>query len=142
MSEDPVGITVHFLGAMTVPTSTSMARPSRNLQFGDELVLTAEVIEALRDRHGRVRLLELLDDEPAQVLAYGSVKVRRGPWDPSVERIQPGSYAWDQARERERALALSLPEGEQRVALARVREKYGMPSSSTSTTIARYGDAR
>lgn len=140
---DAVGITVHFLGAMTVPTSTSMASSSLNLEYGSELVLTEAIIEALRDRTGRVRLLELLDDEDAQVRAYGSVKVRRGPWNPDLERIQPGSPAWEDARAAALRAASMLPsDSEQRAAAAAARERYGLPSLAKSVTIATYGEAR
>jgi hypothetical protein len=113
MTTSPVGITIHALGAITVPTSTSMASQSRNLQYGDEMVLTAEVIEALRDRNGRVRLLELLDDEPAQVRVWSEVKIRRGPWpstDDPLDRIQPDSPQWDDARTAALQAAALLPD--------------------------------
>jgi hypothetical protein len=138
MSSSDVGVTVHFLGSMTLHLRPNATAFTRTVNYGDEVVLTDEVIEANRDCRGRVAILELLDDEQAQIQKYGKRLFAPGPWR-ELNRIQPGSAAWDDARDRERTAALALPsEDERRIALARVREVYGMPSSAKSRTVAVY----
>ncbi len=132
---DGVGITVHAVRAVTVHTSTSLGAIARVLTYGDEMVLTDEIIEANRDRLGRCALLERLDD-PAGPL-------RRGPWPEGLDRMEPGSPAWDNARAAALQAAALLPEpDQQRAAAARVREKYGSTSGARSRTLAQYGPGR
>ena len=143
ISNSAVGVMVHFLGGLTVATSMSVHGIARSVGFGDEMLLTDAIIDANRDRHGRCPLLELLDDDKGQINAWSSIKVRRGPWPADVDRILPGSHAWDLARDRARAEAVALPsEDEQRAALVLVREKYGVPTSAQSRTLAEYGRHR
>ncbi len=92
-AQNSEGVTVHFLGALTLHQSTHLHTVARSVSYGDEAVLTTEIIDANRDRLGRCALLDLLDDEDAQVKAWGSVKVRRGPWPAGLSRVQPGSPA-------------------------------------------------
>lgn len=137
MTSSPVGITVHFLGAMTLHEFTGTAG-ARNVSYGSEVVLTEEIIDANRDRYGHCALLDLLDDEPGQIKAWGMVKVRRGPWPSHVSRIEVGSPAHDDARRAALHAAALLPEDEQRAAVAAVRQQYGSDPSARSVTLAEY----
>lgn len=134
-----VGITVHFLGALTLHESKTLGSTARNVSYGSEAILTADIIDANRDRYGQWPLLGLLDDEPGQIKAWGKVKVRRGPWPADLPRIEPGSPEHDDARAAALQAAKLLPtEQEQRAAVASVRRAYGAASESKSRTLMEY----
>jgi hypothetical protein len=131
---------IHALGAVTVHVSQSSTAGAVTLAYGQELLVTEEVVEANRDRLGRVRLLELLDDEAAQVAAWRSVRLRRGPW-PEMSRLQPGSFEYEDAFERARQAAHRIDDpDERRAALARVRSEY--VTSPTSRTLCEFRPSR
>ncbi len=139
-AQNSEGVTVHFLGALTLHQSTHLHTVARSVSYGDEAVLTTEIIDANRDRLGRCALLDLLDDEDAQVKAWGSVKVRRGPWPAGLSRVQPGSPAWDDNRAAALRAAALLPDpDQQRIAAAKVRAEYGSSPEARSRTLAEYG---
>jgi hypothetical protein len=142
MTEPP--FVVHFLASMAIPVTTAMHGNAFIASYGSELTVTPEIIEAALDRLGQPPAwLRLLDDEAEQVRVWGEVRVRRGPWPEGVDRVQPGSPEWDDARVAAlRAAALLPDEGQQRAAAARVREKYGVESSARSHTIATYREHR
>lgn len=126
-----VGITVHFTGPMTIHQSLSPHATALNVGYGDEMVLSETVIEANRDRAGRVALVDMIDAPNS--------RVRSGAWPDGESRIQYGSPAWDDARAAAlRAAALLPTEDEQRAAAARVREVYGSASSARSTTLLKH----
>lgn len=139
---DAIGIMVHFLEPLTIHESLTPGATARVVGYGDVVVLTDELVTANRDRNGRCALLELLDDEPAQIARWGEVRVQRGPWPTGVPKIKPGSYGWDAARDRARAHALTLSEEEQPAALAAVTAEFGLPDEARSRTLARYSTAR
>lgn len=134
-SKGSVGVTVHAIRAVTVHTSTSLGALARVLTYGEEMVLTDDIIEANRDRLGRCALLDRLDDP--------SGPLRRGPWPEGVDRMEPGSPAWDNARTAALEAAARLPDpDQQRIACAKVREQYGSASGARSRTLAEYGTTR
>ncbi|KQX68823.1 hypothetical protein [Angustibacter sp. Root456] len=135
-SQGETGVMVHFLGTVAVHTGMGPAQVSILCEHGSEFLLTAEIIAANRGRDGRWRLLELLGDDEGQRREFGRVLMRPGPWPTGVERIEPGSFAWDQARADARAAANTLPtERERTEALAKVRAKYGIDPSACSRTL-------
>lgn len=74
---------VHFPVARTIPTKAgSFTAFGANVGRGMTITLTADIIEAQRDRHGDLSRswVALLHDEDAQVARFGQVIVRPGPW--------------------------------------------------------------
>jgi hypothetical protein len=130
-TKHPVGQMAHCLRTVAVHMSTQPGTPARILNYGDEIVLTADIVAANRTRDGRCALVEDIG-QPGHPLASG-------PWPADRSRIEPGSYAEDVAREAARAAALQLPtEAEQRRALDQARVQYGPPSSAKSSTLRIY----
>jgi hypothetical protein len=137
------GISVHFLATINVHTRPDSYASSRLFNYGDELLMTPEIVEANRDRLGRRPLLDLLHDEGEQVRRFGRRVIAPGPWPEGLSRIQPGSHQWDDAREDALAAASLLPtEEERKVAREQARAVWGMPDSAKSRTIATYGPSR
>lgn len=127
-----VGITVHAIRTVAVHMGTSLGSVSRVLSHGDEMILTQAIIEANRTRDGADALGALLDQPDGPL--------RRGPWPKGVDRLEPGSPQWDDARAAALRAAAMLPDpDDQRAAAARVREKYGSDSFAKSRTVATYG---
>ena len=137
------GISVHFLATVNVTLRPDSHAGSRLFNYGDELLMTPEIIDANRDRFGRCHLLDVLHDDEAQIRKWGRRIIAPGPWPEGELRIQRGSNEWNEARERALAVAADLPsEEERRIARAKVREQYGMRDDAYSKTIATYGAHR
>lgn len=132
---------IHFLGAQTVALRPDSFDASEVFSYGHELLWTDQMTLANSDRFGRCRLLDLLDDEPAQVAERGRVVFRRGPWPKGLSRLEPGSPAWSEAREAARQEAHKIEDQALREAALRdVRREYG--DLPTGRTVATYGEAR
>ncbi|MGY1602376.1 hypothetical protein [Geodermatophilus sp. SYSU D00815] len=136
---------IHFVSAMSVPTSLSTLGVGRVFRYGDELTVTPEVREANRDRNG-VCWLDWLDTSADAYTRNGQEVCRRGPWPEGQLRMEPGSPAWEDARRRAIAEALAVVDPEERrEARRRVDVEFG-PSGSTSRTLQeikhRDGEAR
>lgn len=125
--------TIHFLSALTVhvPNGSRFGR-GRVMTFGEELPITDELRRLNTDRHGNC-WLDLVDDEPAQEARWGCVMFRRGPWPSDRLRFAPGSFEWEDARERARQKAWREDDPARRAELLRaVKEEYGpAPTSRT-----------
>jgi hypothetical protein len=110
---------------------------SRVMRRGDILELTPQLLELNRPRTGGPSALELSEIE--QRKRWGKVHFRQG--EPPAELSEPvaGSFEEDDARvvALRAASAITDPD-EQRAALARVREKYGVASQNRSRTLAEY----
>jgi hypothetical protein len=131
--KDAVGITVHFLGSVAIhQPSNGAPMPSLLCQYGSEIVLTADVIQANRDREGRWPLLDVLDDEATQVAMFGKRLIAPGPWPTNQPRYEAGSFEEDQAREEAHQAASSISDEQERGrALADVRARFGTRGRST-----------
>lgn len=122
------GVLVHATATVAVHESTVLGMPATVLHYGDELLVTARHVEASRDANGRVTLWDLVDRPGAPL--------HSGPWDPTVSRTEPGSPRWDEERVAAlRAAALISDPDEQRIAAAKVREKYGSAPEAKSRTL-------
>lgn len=74
-------------------------------------------------------------DEDAQILRWGSVRLRPGRAPRDLERWSHGSALWAEAREQARREAHRLPTEEQRAAaLLELHRRFG-PPPVTSTTL-------
>ncbi|WP_322937589.1 hypothetical protein [Nocardioides bizhenqiangii] len=106
---------------------------------GQELVVTADLIEASKDRNGLVApWLALAHDPEAQVRRFDEQIVGTGPWPSDLVKQEPGSTEHDDARRAAVREANALPtKGERARALAEVERRYG-PSQPTSRTNAVY----
>ena len=132
-------IPVHFVASgLTIVVDASGSGVARVMEYGSELTITPELVQANTDRVGNCPLLDLLDDDEAQARRWGKVMVRRGPWPADLSRIERGSLQWDDAREAARQKAWKIDDPNDRArALAQVKEHYG-PQPTTSRTIADY----
>jgi hypothetical protein len=131
---------VHVVGpTLSVHTKPNSTDSVRVLSYGDELLITNEVIMANTDTNGKCRLMEWIDDEPRQVRELGQVVVRRGPWPEGKSRLLYGDVEWQEAREAARQEAHKIENGQERTrALARVDQDYGpRPTSRTTATYRR-----
>lgn len=135
------GDQVHFLAPITISTkANSFTGSGANLDRGDTITLTADIIDAQRDRRGNLSRswVALLHDEHAQVARYGQVIVRPGPWPADQEVWIYGDRRWELARDNARRAAWAIADDADRaVALAAVEERFG-PSRTTSQTTATY----
>ncbi|MGX1701704.1 hypothetical protein [Microbacterium sp. NPDC055357] len=128
---------------LTISTSTGGVLGGRfvTLRPGQTFVVTAAMIEASRDRHGRIGWPAWVHDEAEQVRRWGKVMLRPGRPAEDFVPWRFGSEEWAEAREtaRRRAWAQDSP-AEQRAALAEVERVYG-PGRKTSFTTnkQRYG---
>lgn len=115
---------------ITVATSTSLLGASTVLTRGQTVTLTADMIEASRDRNGD-SWLDLLHDDLAQIARWGEVRIAPGPAPADMAPWLPGSPEEDAAREQARRAAYALvDDAERRLALARVDERFGRLKTS------------
>lgn len=130
---------IHVVGSsLSVHTRPHATDSSRVLSYGEELLVTPEVVLANTGVDGKCRLLELVDDEPRQIRELGQVVVRRGPW-PGGSRLLPGDFPWQEAREAARQEAHKIEDEQERLkALRQVEQEYGpRPTSRTTATFRR-----
>lgn len=96
--------------------------------------LTPAIIAADVMRDGINAVLQLLDQPDS---------LRRGPWPEGVDRLLPGSAAYDDRRTAALRAAWALPDQDQaRIEAAKVRDLYGADPSSCSRTLAVRPDHR
>lgn len=132
-------ILVHGVGKRG---SLTIHRPSHEggptvLGYGQEMRISAEAVELGTDRLGRCLLMECLEDEAFQIVKFGEVRIRRGPWPEGEMRELPGSLAHDAAREAARLAAHALPDAAAKAeALSKMRAAFG--DHRTSRTLATY----
>lgn len=114
------GDSVHFHVAMTVPTSYMRAEV---VEPGQTLVLTPEIIELSRDRHGW-SWLSLTDDPEEQVRRYGRTRFSPGP-APAGYLPDPGTVEYVEMARREHQALLQIQDpDEQHTAMARYRQRF------------------
>jgi hypothetical protein len=124
--EGPVQLpaTFHFTACRTV----ALGKAGHAIfDYGHEVELTHEMVEASRGRDGRSSLLERIRTGDG---------IHPGAWPPERgSRLLPGSFEFRDARERARQEAHREPDPEQRAALlAKVREDYGSEVTSRTLT--------
>jgi hypothetical protein len=126
------GLTVHF-GEGHRAEARVMTKHSR-------LVVTPEVRQANTGRDGKC-VFDLVDDLAAQERRFGKVMFEIGepPTADPLDALEVDSFEWDQARANalKEAGEIADPDA-QRIALAKVRERYGVPSSGRSKTLMEY----
>lgn len=131
---------IHVVGpSLSVHTWPHSTDSSRVLSYGEELLVTPEVVLSNTGVDGKCRLLELVDDEPRQIRELGQVVVRRGPWPEGQSRLLYGGVAWQEAREAARQKAHKIEAEQERLrALSKVEQDYGpRPTSRTTATFTR-----
>lgn len=127
------GVTYHFVATgLTVPLSRL---DSRVMRRGQSLVVSLEM-RALATGRDNSCVWDLT--EAQQLQRFGKVMFRVGPW-PGGDALEPGSFELDDARAAALREAAALPDPEQqRIAAAKVRERFGVASEATSKTLAHY----
>jgi hypothetical protein len=121
------GETVTVLcGGMSINTGVPLRDISHVYRRSDKFTVTAATIEH------QSWLLDLADDEDAQISRWGEVRLRRGthevtPW------LAVGDPIWTVMHDDARRVALSHvdPEGRQR-AMEQVRERFGVKPQTPS----------
>lgn len=130
-AEPPV---VHFLAAMPMLLSASSTGAGRMFQYGQELTVTDEIRRANADRNGRSRLADWLDGTEDVLTVNGTDVLARGPWPEGTCRLLPGSYAWEDARQRDIQDTWTLPDLDARAARRReIDSYYGRPEATSRT---------
>ncbi|MDR5699956.1 hypothetical protein [Agromyces aerolatus] len=125
------GDRVHVTRAVILPVKrpddvTYSDGLSELLERGVSFTLTAEILEANRQRDGGYGIFEKIGQEDA-ILGLG-------PWPEHITPFEWGSPDWQAARDAAVREAKSLPDRkEQRAALTEVDRKYG-PAQATSRT--------
>lgn len=129
-TDDPV---VHFLSAVSVATSMSPFGSGRVFAFGDQLVVTPEIREANRDRTG-ASFFDWLDGTADALVRNGRTICARGPWPEGRLRLEPGSPAWEDARQPAISQALAITDPEERgEARRQVDVEFGTPGPTSRT---------
>lgn len=135
-----VGEVVHALASgLTISVGGSgLTGAARVLHRGDEFVLTSAMVDASRDRDGRIGWPALIDDEAAQIATWGVRMLAPGakPLDSFEPWEVVGDETWVRERNLARQRAWALPTQEaRREAFAEIERRFG-PAPATSQTIA------
>lgn len=125
------GDVIHFRSSISVALGEST--DGRVFHRGQELVLTADIINASKDRLGN-SWLDL--DASEQVQRYGKQVWGHGPVPDDVDFYNGGDRAsHDIARIRARDAALAISDPVQREAAWKaVRDEFGSPATSWSAS--------
>lgn len=138
---DGTGVTIHFVrDGFTLHTGEGFRSEARVMRRGE----TVTIDDALRRANsGRDGVTALDRDEAEQLRTYGVVYFRPGPFPEDEDPLTPGSFEHDQARAAALAEAAQIADpDEQRIALAKVRERFGVPSEGRSRTLRTLTDHR
>lgn len=112
--------------------------PPLTLTRGDRIVVTPEMIDAAKDRHGSPGWVELVHDPERQVRRWGKVHLAPGEPPEDMPRWEVGTPDWAEAREEARKAAWQEVDPQRRAAaLQRVHDVYG-PPPVTSTIMSTY----
>ena len=127
------GETVHAL-VPGIDLLTGGHHGGTTLRRGQSFTITAAMIDANVDRHGRHSGPSLVHDPNAQLDRYGEVRFAPGPAPESMEPWVHGSADWASARDQARREAHALPtEDARRAALADVHRRFGAAPVTSST---------
>lgn len=129
------GETIHCLETgLTISTGGGWVAGGAVLNRGQNLTVTAALLEANRDAAGNYNGPGLAHDPEAQQRVHGRLLFAPGPApkDMVPERDTP---TWREAREQARLEAWAQPSAEaQRAALAEVERRFGPPVSTATYT--------
>lgn len=121
---------IHFYAPVTIP------RPgfaNRLVLWGDEVEITPFIRAYGVDRNGDC-WADLAKDPEAQLARWGKVRYASGPWPAHLPRIEPGSNEEREASREAYVDAWAITsEPERKAALAKVREEWGPPATSSAT---------
>lgn len=131
------GVSVWFRNAgLTIHQGEGHRAEATVMARGQQLVVTPEIRQANTGRDGRC-VFDL--DAAAQEQRFGKVMFEIGELPAGFEVLEVDSFEFDQARANALAEAARINDpDEQRIALAKVRERYGVPSSGRSRTLMEY----
>lgn len=130
------GETVHCLiTGTTIPTGGGFAASGVVLERAQNVIVTAEMLEATRDRFGTLGGIALAHDPDEQQRRWGHQKFAPGPAPAEMQPWTPGSADWGVARRAALHDANREPDARRRLeALRRVQVTYGdAPPTSWST---------
>lgn len=131
-----VGDVVHALATgMQLPRTTSLwgGAPALQLVRGQSFTVTAEMIEASKDRFGNVTWPAMVRDEAAQLRRWGKIHLAPGAAPQDMQPWIYGDASWSEQREIARRAAWAETNPDRRAAaLAEVQRVYGAaPTTST-----------
>lgn len=140
-----VGETFHAIfDGLTLHCTTQLwgGRPAIITKRATDYVLDAEMVEASRDKFGRLTWTALVFDEQAQVKRWGRVYLRPGPAPENMESFVGKGREWSEQRELAvmKAQALSDP-FERGEAVAAVTARFGTPPNPNASMTRYTGDA-
>jgi hypothetical protein len=140
--EPTVGETFHFLrsgfGYHAVVDRLHVSLVSRR---GDEVTITAEFLDANRDRYGHLPpLLLLLHDPASQVRRWGHQILAAGPKPDDLLRTVPGELDHEESRRAAMREAKAIAGLDERAAaVASVQHRWGPPRQPAVATHASIG---
>jgi hypothetical protein len=126
---------IHFVEPLMVSLSSrSVLGRSRVMQYGDELAITDEVLEASRDRLGNSWLEDWLSSGEEEYRRGDKPIARRGPWPADVCRLAPGSFERADARQAAIEDAFAITDPQARAVRRREIDEFFGPGEPTSRT--------
>lgn len=130
------GVTVWFESdGLTVHSGDSPGY-AQVMKRGSVLFVNQATREANTDRLGAC-VFDLTPEQQEQ--RFGRVFFRPGTPPPEFEVLVPGSFEHDQARANAYAALARIDDpDQQRIEAAKIREKFGVPSSARSKTLQTY----
>lgn len=125
-TDDLVGQRIHFNRGFSYPEpGNSLGRPVL-LDRGSELVLSAEILTELRDRHGRLPawLENITESDPdADIEPLASL----GPWPEGKSTYVYGELAWAEERQRRLNTANAIHDAaERQKAITQINLELGL----------------
>ncbi len=138
------GESVHVLVPLNVKVKPGFHSSSMLLDRSATFVLTADLIQAQRDRFGKLAdWLLLLGDDDAQIARFGEVWTRPGPAPADLRRWVVGDASWRDERAKARAAAWAQPDPVERDRrLRKVNETFGPDIPLDGTLQYRNGSER
>ncbi|KQS66160.1 hypothetical protein [Modestobacter sp. Leaf380] len=136
-------VRVHFLGPVMLHlASGSVFGDTRACGYGTEVDVTEELLRANDDRNGQSWLRTWLLSGNDTHSSGGQELVRRGPWPEDASRLQPGSFEWEDARDRDVKAAHQIDDPAERAARRQwVQDFYGAAPTTSSTLFTEPGQA-
>lgn len=138
MSTNETGVMIHFVSdGLTLSRGGSIHSANGFVaRRGMTLLVTPEIRAANTDRLGNC-VFDLTREQQEQ--RFGRVMFEVGEPPADFDPLVPGSFEHDEARAAALRAAAALPDPEQqRIAAAKVRERYGVSSESSSRTLVEY----
>lgn len=131
----------HALTAATLPVGGGLFSGGEVVERGRTVTITADLIEATKNKHG-VSWLDLVNDAEGQIEKWGEVRFAPGPWPDDTETWVQGDPVWELNRAKAQSAAWAVAdEGDRAKALRAVLSRYGA-GQPTSTETARFSADR